>query len=131
MYKAGGSSKQWNKQNEQRSLLGRALPPVRLSLADHNLRSAMCSLIACIGHTQSDNFRLDSLLFFAMPLRRTGLRPPFRAQRERVACLGASSLFYGYSLRLRHAIVVHLVLCLFDFGCMWTSSLVATCLICI
>ena len=33
--------------------MGTALPPVRLSLAEHNLRSAMCSLITCISHTQS------------------------------------------------------------------------------
>ena len=81
----------------------------------------LCSLITCISHIRFYILCLESLLCFAMPLRCTGWAPRFELRASGLACLGASSSIYGYSMSLEQAIV-RLGLCMFDFGGMWTSS---------
>ncbi len=66
--------------SEQCSLMGTALPPVRLSLADHDLRSATCTYVASLHALATFSLvphsYLDSLLCSALPLRCTGLGLP-------------------------------------------------------
>ena len=107
--------------SEQCSLMGTALPPVRLSFADHNLRSAMCSLITCISHTQSYNHVWSRCCVLQCLCAARDWAPRFEFRGSGLACLGASSPFYGHSMSLEQAIM-RLELCMFELGGIWTGS---------
>ncbi len=98
-----------------------ALPPVRLSLADHDLRPVTCSLITCISHTQSYIHIWNRCCVLQCLCAARGWASRFELRGSGLAYFGASSSFYGYPMSLVQAIVL-LGLCMFDFGGMWTSS---------
>ena len=80
----------------------------------------MCSLITCISHTQSYIYAWRRCRVLQCLCAARGWAPSFELRGSGLACLVASSSFYGYSMSLKQA-TVRLGLCMFDFGGMWTS----------
>ena len=109
--------------------MGTALPPVRLSFTDHNLRS-LCAASSHALATLSLTIMSGVAVVFCNAFALHGIGPPVLSSEGAVlhafrgsglACLGASSPFYGHSMSLEQAIM-RLELCMFELGGIWTGS---------
>ena len=81
----------------------------------------MCSLITCISHSQSYNYVWSRCCVLQCLCAARDWAPRFEFRGSGLACLGASSPFYGHSMSLEQAIM-RLELCMFELGGIWTGS---------